>query len=49
MLEEIILQIRTLPVEELEKISKNAIDTAKNNTDSIVAKQYLYNVNVLNE
>lgn len=48
-LEEIILQIRTLPVEELEKISKNAIDTAKNNTDSIVAKQYLYNVNVLNE
>ena len=43
-LEEIILKIRSLPVEELKQISNNAIDTALKYTDSNMAEQYLMNV-----
>ncbi len=46
-LEKIIINIRSLPVAELEQISKNAIDTALKYTDTNMAKQYLMNVKAL--
>lgn len=46
-LREIILKIRSTPLEKLEQISKNAIETAKQYSDSIVAKEYLNSVGAL--
>lgn len=43
-LEKVILKIRSLPINELEQISSNAIETAKRYSDSLVAKQYLDHV-----
>lgn len=48
-LEEVIIKIKSLPVEDLENISKNAIDTAIKYSDSEVAKLYLENLQVLNK
>lgn len=43
-LEEIIIKIRSLPIDELEHISRNAIETAKQYSDSLVSVQYLNNI-----
>jgi len=48
-LENVILKIKSLPIDDLENISKNAVETAMKYTDYKVAKLYLENIGVINE
>lgn len=46
-LEKIILKIRSLPTDKLYQISNSATMTAKQYTDSLVAKKYLLNISAI--
>lgn len=46
-LEKVIQKIRLLPVERIKQISNNAIETAKQYSDSLVAKNYMNEINNL--